>query len=136
MNIELIRVEFSKTVTIGVLKLEGKAFCVTLEPPIDQAVGGAIPEGEYECVLHTSPKHGEVVKVLHVPNRSDILFHVGNYPEDTTGCILLGASFVSYREMVGRSAKTVSIFLNQARASKSKLTLNVRNFYNERPHFL
>ena len=31
---------------------------------------------------------------IEVPNRSGILFHVGNYPHDTKGCVLLGLNTI------------------------------------------
>lgn len=52
-----------------------------------------IPEGTYEVKWHLSPKFGWVYKVQNVPNRSEILIHAGNWPKNTSGCILLGKSF-------------------------------------------
>ena len=49
-----------------------------------------IPEGKYECVWHNSPKFGWVYLVKDVPDRTHILFHPGNHPANTWGCILLG----------------------------------------------
>jgi hypothetical protein len=61
-----------------------------------------IPEGQYKCVKHKSPKFGNSFWVKDVPGRSEILIHVGNYAAsknpktgvpDTLGCILPGVAF-------------------------------------------
>ena len=49
-----------------------------------------IPKGTYKCTLYNSPKFGKVYKVLNVPNRTNILIHIGNYNSQTQGCIMLG----------------------------------------------
>lgn len=51
-----------------------------------------IPEGEYRCVWHLSPKFGWTYLVTGTEPRTQILFHAGNYPKNTWGCILLGKS--------------------------------------------
>jgi len=54
----------------------------------------AIPTGTYRCVRSYFHRGGyETFEVLHVPNRSEIKFHVGNTEEDTEGCPLLGSNF-------------------------------------------
>ncbi len=66
--------------------------CLTKEPPWkgNQKNISCIPEREYNVVPHTSPKYGFCLMVENVPNRSYILFHWGNYYDETEGCILVG----------------------------------------------
>ena len=72
--------------TVGVLSIGSKASYLTLEPPPTKR----IPEGIYICQRHVSPKFGETFKLLDVPGRTHIMFHVGNFVSDSDGCILLG----------------------------------------------
>ena len=73
--------------------------CKTIELPSNgnQKFTSCIPEGVYDVEKHTSERHGQCFHVLNVPNRSDILFHSGNYAAgkktDTEGCILPGSSY-------------------------------------------
>jgi hypothetical protein len=39
-----------------------------------------------------SPRYGETFEITLVPGRTHILFHWGNYPSNTEGCVLLGTS--------------------------------------------
>lgn len=52
------------------------------------------PEGQYLCVRGTHQlKHGgpfETFEVTNVPGHTGILFHPGNFNNDSDGCILLG----------------------------------------------
>ena len=53
-----------------------------------------IPEGQYKVRLRL-PRESATRDYLHllvqdVPNRSYILFHIGNTAADTSGCILVG----------------------------------------------
>lgn len=77
---------------IGTTKLQ------TLEPskPI-------IPDGKYLIKLSYSPTFskkypysallgGKVPEVIGIKDHYGLRFHVGNYPSDTKGCILLGTS--------------------------------------------
>lgn len=85
--------------TIGVLSC-GDFTCYTIEPPWRDNLPNrsCIPEGEYYCVWHHSPRYGWVYLVSDVPDRSHILIHPGNLGGDkdkgfhthTLGCILLG----------------------------------------------
>lgn len=78
--------------TFGVLKIDKRVFCYTLEPPdIENASNvSSIPAQQYICSRTKSPTFGETFEVLGVPDRSNILFHPGNIVSDTAGCILLG----------------------------------------------
>lgn len=102
--------------TLGSLFVDGIYFCDTLEDmdrgltqdtPLEEIkqkkVYGqtAIPTGEYSIDLSTvSPKfkdrswakfcEGRLPRLLNVPGYEGVLIHVGNKPEDTLGCILVG----------------------------------------------
>jgi hypothetical protein len=95
MNAEIIRVEQSNEGIFGVLKLEGRCFCVTLELPWvnNQNEISAIPKGEYTCYRVQSPSQGEVWQLQNVPNRKHVLIHAGNTTRDTLGCILVAQFF-------------------------------------------
>ncbi len=68
--------------------------CYTLEHS-DENCEPIVPRGAFQCVrgIH-SLKHSlhpfETFEVKGVPGHSGILFHVGNYNQDTAGCILVG----------------------------------------------
>lgn len=50
-----------------------------------------VPTGRYRVVLSRSPHLGYVTPELGgVPGRSEIRFHVGNFPKDSLGCFLVG----------------------------------------------
>lgn len=52
-----------------------------------------IPAGMYICERTNSPKYGETFEVKDVLGRTYILFHWGNFNDNTKGCILLGEQF-------------------------------------------
>lgn len=94
-RVDLIRVEESVDGSFGVVLLDGRAFCVSLEPEDNgNAIGTSnIPHGVYRCERVVSPRFGETFQVTDVPGRSHILFHAGNTEDDTAGCILLARKF-------------------------------------------
>ena len=78
----------------------GLPFAVTLELPWlgNKDFISCIPKGVYRCEPYSSEKHEGTYKVIDVPNRDDILFHVGNNVDDTKGCICPGMFFGEYKE--------------------------------------
>ena len=93
----LQRLHSSINSTTGVFINASGIICYSLELPWrDNARNiSCIPVGEYRCHKSYSSKHGHVVRLVDVPNRSDILIHAGNQPSDTQGCILPGLD-ISY----------------------------------------
>lgn len=80
--------------------------CYSLElPKGNYGVGCAIPPGRYEIKLQLSPGFGRVLpELLDVPGRSEILIHVGNWPKNTKGCILVGEDQTTLQDAyIGRS---------------------------------
>lgn len=111
MKLNLIRFKKDEKVTLGMLYLNQKFFCFTLELPWkdNQENISCIPDGEYPVSRRQSPKFGPCFAVDGVKSRSDILIHVGNTVEDSHGCILVGngvdveANSISYsRDAMGR----------------------------------
>lgn len=100
----------------GVLLINGKIFCVTLEPKEcgNMPFVSCIPTGCYEMERTVSRNHGTTYKVMNVPGRTDILFHRGNTAEDTAGCILLGETLPKFRgnRMTLNSGKTFNNFMD------------------------
>ena len=94
---KLSRVNYHRKATFGVLVDElGLPICVTLENPWkeNKPSVSCIPVGRYIVKLADSPKYGpNMWQVQNVPNRTHILFHIGNLEQDTRGCILPGKQF-------------------------------------------
>lgn len=95
MKLDLIRIESGNDGTFGVLRIDGKAFCTTLELPNRNNTpnNSCIPVGVYACKKVKSPKFGLTFEVTGVKVRSEILFHVGNTIADSKGCILIGTGY-------------------------------------------
>jgi hypothetical protein len=94
---EIIRLEKGADGTFGVLRFDGKVFCATLELPDrnNEVNISCIPAGSYLCKRVDSPAFGRTFEISGVSGRSHILFHAGNVPSDTQGCVLLGRCFGS-----------------------------------------
>ena len=116
MELTLKRIARKDTYTIGRLYIDGVRFCDTLEDTdrgLDQSMSlpvlrakkrrgiTAIPTGRYKVTLDVkSPKFsqkkaydfckGYLPRLINVPAYDGVLIHIGNYPKDTEGCILVG----------------------------------------------
>ena len=117
INLLLIRDTFSKNSVIGELFINGERICDTLENPwIDnQRNISCIPEGEYPVRLRLA-RESATRDYLHllvkdVPNRDYILFHRGNYPKDTSGCILVGLG--SQQDVVNNSVLAMDLLIKE-----------------------
>ena len=103
--------------TIGVMSIDGKRFCETLED-VDRNLNSsmtvkqikaikkpnetAIPTGTYKITLDTfSPRFGnksfykkvcggKLPRILNIKGFDGVLIHCGNTNLDTSGCILVG----------------------------------------------
>lgn len=101
--------------TFGALLIPGHAPFVTLEPPWRNNARNVscIRPGRYPLKLLPSSTLDRITKskfskgwyVQNVPDRSGILFHPGNFENDTQGCILVGTSaeLINGRPGVARS---------------------------------
>ncbi len=133
MVIKLQRFHSTDDFTIGKLFVNDIFFCYTLEDEKRENKvmhETRIPAGRYEIKLRTFGGHHERYKVkfpFHkgmlwlqdVPKFSDILIHIGNTDEDTSGCILVGMkadllkgfisqSMVAYSNLYPMVAKELS----------------------------
>jgi hypothetical protein len=105
MIIELKRFSSNNESTIGLLFINGKFQCYTLEDEYREVKvmhETRIPNGTYKIVLAKWGSHHERYKVkfaeIHkgmllledVPKFTGILIHMGNTDDHTSGCILLG----------------------------------------------
>jgi hypothetical protein len=116
MKLLLERIARKDRYTIGKLYIDGDYFCDTLEDTdrglkqnspaseiLNNKVNGrtAIPSGIYKVTLDVkSPRFsqkasynfcdGKLPRLLDVPGYEGVLIHIGNYPDDTAGCILVG----------------------------------------------
>ena len=117
INLLLIRDTFTEESTIGELFLDGERICDTLERPYfnNQRNISCIPEGVYTVRLRL-PRESASRDYLHllvqdVPDRDWILFHRGNYPKDTSGCILVGLG--SQQDFVSNSVLAMDLLIKE-----------------------
>src|SRR5687768_1860415 len=73
--------------TVGRLLIDGKQVARTLEPGLP---GNRIPAGDYAALIRADGDLGWRVELKDVPGWTNTQLHVGNYPSETRGCILLG----------------------------------------------
>lgn len=120
MELKVKIVAKQSTYRIGKLSINDKYFSDTLEDTdcgltsdmtdeeikeIKQKGITAIPTGRYKVVMNVqSPKfskykqyefcEGYLPRLVDVPGYEGVLIHIGNYPKDTDGCILVGKNTV------------------------------------------
>ncbi len=93
INLTVVRKWISEKSTIGELLINGKKYCFTLELPWkdNEKNVSCIPEGEYKVIVDWSnSKKTHLPHVLDVTGRDGIRIHIGNFPKDIQGCILVG----------------------------------------------
>lgn len=79
----------------GKLYINGTFFAYTLENAAYN-----IPDGFFKLYNRNSPKFGPKVHI-EVPGRTWILFHGGNTPDDSQGCVLIAANRLSASKIQG-----------------------------------
>jgi len=116
-KVKLVRKLYTATGTKGWLLVPGisQPFYTMENPWLDnRKTDSCIPVGTYICEPVKSPRFGNTIEVTGVPNRSHILFHAGNSPDDTDGCILIGLNGSQDAKMwISNSRAAVRIFLEQ-----------------------
>lgn len=99
ITMTLTRKETSDEGTFGLLESEALRMHTGELPWRDNARNiSCIPEGDYLCNPHISPKHGHCFWLQSVPGRSEILIHAANwvgskcegYKSQLEGCIAIG----------------------------------------------
>jgi len=132
MLVKIIRMEENQEGTFGILAIDRKMFCLTLELPWRQNKKNesSIYPGCYDCVRKKSWKHGETFEVKNVYNRKHILFHIGNTIDDTKGCILLGDKIGEWKgkRAVLSSAKAFTRFMSRMDLV-DRFDLIIENYY-------
>jgi Family of unknown function (DUF5675) len=136
MKLVLIREIFTHESTIGVLSVDGKFECYTLEDrvrPVKVAKKTAIPMGTYKVIVDYSNRfRRDMPHVLDVPNFKGIRIHSGNTAADTEGCILVGQ--IKGKNYIGGSRlayKPLFKKINDAFQQKEEITIEIRGTFQE-----
>lgn len=130
MELTLLRTYYPTGGTNGVIMHNEKPLCYTIELPWrnNQNNKSCIPEGKYQLKRFKSSKHGNVLEVMNVPNRTAILIHKANYAEkELKGCI----APVETLEQAGvgwnsaKALKKVMSFVDNALQSGQDVYINI-----------
>lgn len=127
MNFLVVRRQYSKTTTIGIMYqgISSAAFCYTLEdvvrPKGSIKVPGqtAIPSGRYEMILNFSDRFQRVMPLLlNVPGFVGVRLHGGNTAADTEGCLIVAHNYVNESTIQGTAEKEITELLNSKNTEK------------------
>jgi len=98
VNITIIRDTETDQATFGTMTI-GSLQLFTLEPPDrnnantnNWQTAGRILPGTYQAFTRTDGPKGWRIELKNVIGREQIEIHSGNFPRDTSGCILPGTS--------------------------------------------
>ena len=136
--------------TIGVMSIDGKRFCETLEDAdrnlnssmtveqikaIKKPNETAIPTGTYKITLDTfSPRFGnksfykkvcggKLPRILNIKGFDGVLIHCGNTNLDTSGCILVGRNLEVGKVL--KSQETFEKLYRILKGNKDNLTIKI-----------
>ena len=150
MELLLVRRYKKDTYTIGKLYINGEYFCDTLEDT-DRGLSSkmsleeikstkvygetAIPTGTYKINMNTislsfkdrvwaKPYEGKLPRLLNVPGYEGVLIHVGNFPHETLGCILVGKN--KTKGMVNDSKNTFNELMDILLRNPDNITITIK----------
>lgn len=144
MEINLKRIARREGYTVGNLFINGKYECDTLEDKDrlhfgEEKVHGetAVPAGRYSVDMATiSPRFskraqyefcgGRLPRLENVPQFEGVLIHIGNTPQDTDGCILVGQNKVK-GQIINSTATFSTLYekLIKAHLSGEDITIKI-----------
>jgi hypothetical protein len=105
MKLQVVRTQFGKDATNGLLYIDGIFECYTLEDQYQEVKvmhETCIPEGTYDIKFRTTggfhtryserygTAHHGMLHLQDVPGFQYILIHTGNTDEHTSGCLIVG----------------------------------------------
>lgn len=136
--------------TIGVMSIDGKRFCETLEDTdrnlnssmtveqikaIKKPNETAIPTGTYKITLDTFSSRfgnksfykkvcgGKLPRILNIKGFDGVLIHCGNTNLDTSGCILVGRNLEVGKVL--KSQETFEKLYKILKENKDNLTIKI-----------
>ena len=123
MLIEVKRLEFKDTHTVGKLYINGVYECFTLEDAVrngTKVLGKtAIPIGTYKLIIDASTRFKQdMPHILDVPDFTGVRIHAGNTSADTDGCILLGSTWAG-KDFIGNSKIAYKKFFDKLKQNKT-----------------
>ncbi len=120
-NVEILRVERGGDGTFGMILIDNKAVCLSLEP------FDSIPEDSY-LVKADDTGRWRYYRVENVIGFTNIEFHTGNSIKDTAGCILTGTSIgrIGEQRCVLQSRKAMDVF-QDALGGDQEFTLTIKS---------
>jgi hypothetical protein len=143
MKLTLLRFYDSGKATAGLLFVDGKFECYTLEDEhrdVKVMAETRIPEGTFEIKYrkegghHTeySKKFGKehfgMLHLQNVPKFEYILIHIGNSEKDSAGCILVGNQITRIPTLVDSTGAYKSLYAKVATALNKgeKVTIEIK----------
>jgi hypothetical protein len=117
MDLLLVNTEFRADGVFGELRdMAGDVVVYTLQHSYADSFGGfqvKIPDGVYQCVRGFHQLEGmtepfETFEVTNVPGHAGILFHVGNFNSDSTGCVLVGMGLATISDQQALSQSKIA----------------------------
>lgn len=131
MKVVLHRNENTDDGVFGVLSVDGKPVCVTLEEKWRNNIkqNSCIPAGSYTVSKYSGTKYQDVWIVENVPGRDAILIHWGNTNDNTAGCILAGQYFADFgpKRGVANSRATIEML---RKVLPNKFTMEFKDHFN------
>lgn len=135
--------------TIGKLYIDGEYFCDTLEDTdrglssdmpfqeiIKRKIQGktAVPTGTYKITMNVvsprfknrtwaKPYQGKLPRLIDTIGFEGVLIHVGNSPEDTLGCILVGKNTIKGK--ITNSTSTFHSLMKKLLEDKDNIIITI-----------
>lgn len=110
-KIQILRTYQTADITMGECYINDELIAMTLELPWkdNQPMISSIPEGNYRAILRYDKSRDGffTIQLLGTGPRTGIQIHVGNRPDDITGCILLGLKAKFIEKSVGDSLNAI-----------------------------
>jgi hypothetical protein len=114
---------------IGKMYVNGSELCYTLELPWKHNKHNisCIPYGSYGGYVRTDGTKGWRIELTGVPSRSHTQIHVGNYPSEIRGCILVGTGFTTNMVTHSRVARDKLEDAYEDAGSPADITITIRS---------
>jgi len=112
-KLRIVRLEKSEEGLIGILLIDGKVDCFTLQPD-ENDVHFSIPVGNYLCKRFHGKKWIDTFEIL-VKGHTSLLFHALNTEDQSEGCIGLGETvgYLGSKRAIFSSGKAFFDFMSK-----------------------